>query len=50
MTVDRYHPALVVLHWILGLLIILGEHVAEEQHWHVAVRQACFSTVVDRWR
>ena len=24
MTVDRYHPALVVLHWILGLLIILG--------------------------
>ena len=24
MTVDRYHPALVVLHWILGLLILLG--------------------------
>jgi cytochrome b561 len=24
MTVDRYHPALVVLHWILGLLIVLG--------------------------
>lgn len=24
MTVDRYHPALVVLHWLLGLLIVLG--------------------------
>jgi cytochrome b561 len=24
MTVDRYYPALVVLHWILGLLILLG--------------------------
>lgn len=24
MTVDRYHPALVVLHWLLGVLIVLG--------------------------
>jgi len=24
MTVDRYHPALVVLHWLLGVLILLG--------------------------
>lgn len=24
MRVDRYHPALVVLHWLLGVLIVLG--------------------------
>ena len=24
MTVERYHPALVVLHWLLGGLIVLG--------------------------
>lgn len=24
MTVERYHPALGVLHWLLGVLIVLG--------------------------